>query len=80
MPKLTDKHSRYVQQTIEYQRVIGSLMGALQMSQTELARKMDASPSKICRNLKDLDSMSFRDVRTLGDILGFKIVFEGEMK
>ena len=78
MPKLVSKEAIRARQKLEFMRIISGAMGYEQMNQADIAKKLGVERSTVNRWLKDVDKVSFGNIRDLAETLGIKIIFEGK--
>lgn len=76
MPKVVK--SRYDEQTDSYIHAIKRGMADRDMSQKDLARKSQLSEPTVCRALRDLDHLSFGNLRAMAKAVGVEIIIRGE--
>ena len=76
MPKVVK--SVYDRQTEDYIHTIKKGMVEKDMTQKDLARKSQLSEPTVCRALRDLDHLSFGNLRAMAKAVGVEIIIRGE--
>ena len=76
MPKVVK--SVYDRQTEDYIHTIKKGMVNKDMTQKDLAKKSQLSEPTICRALRDLDHLSFGNLRAMAKAVGVEIIIRGE--
>lgn len=76
MPKVVK--SVYDRQTEDYIHTIKKGMVNKDMTQKDLAKKSQLSEPTVCRALRDLDHLSFGNLRAMAKAVGVEIIIRGE--
>lgn len=67
------KKSSYQTKTEEYERAILCAMTAKRVDQARLAARLRKSQSAVSRKLRDIDKISFGEMREIASFLGLEI-------
>lgn len=70
--------SSYMEQTQSYNDAIAVAMTIKHLKQADVAKRLKKSQSTVSRKLKDIDQMTFGELRELASYLGLEIVIRGK--
>ena len=73
MPKLADKYSKYKQKTKEYEDEIFGAIGRKRIKQKDVAKAMNRTQATVSNKLKDIDSLTLGELRSLASYLEITI-------